>query len=102
MEALQPDRVLAGFERWLGQTVHVHLEVNPGAYWRNGSGILTQAHVKGDGPFRVFLEFIEGGLIQVDDLTHMDIHDNIVLCIAFDNQDRLARLIEVSPSPFRL
>jgi Protein of unknown function (DUF1806) len=89
--------------RWLGQNVYVHLEVNPGAYWRNGYAELTGVHVKGDGPYRLFLEFSQStGLIQVDDLTHMSITETQVICSGYDEQHRLARSVEVSCLPFSM
>lgn len=101
MSPLEPGKVLSALQKWIGQAVFVHLEVNPGAYWRNGSAVLEAIHVKGDGPFRIFLEFDgKQGLIQVDDLTHMLVSPDAVICTGYDSQDRLARTVEVSPRPF--
>lgn len=97
MSPLQPDEVRSALQKWVGQVVFVHLEVNPGAYWRNGTGRLSAVHVKGDGPFRVFLEFDQQtGLIQVDDLTDMLVSPELVICTAYDNHHRIARTLEVS------
>lgn len=101
MEQLNPNVVEHQLQQWVNRLVYVHLEVNPGAYWRNGSAVLTSVHVKGSGHFRVFLEFDGGrGLIHVDDLTHMSVDEQMVICTGYDNQDRLARTIEVSLQPF--
>lgn len=103
MERLKADVVTKRLATWVGQQVYIHLEVNPGAYWRNGSAVLVRGHVKGEGPFRVYLELQggEGGeLIHIDDLTHMEVQDDLIIVIAFDDMDRLSRTLEVSRKPF--
>ena len=103
MSPLEPEKVLSALQQWIGQAVFVHLEVNPGAYWRNGSGSLNAVHVKGEGPFRLFLEFNQKqGLIQMDELTHMSISPDVVICTAYDGHERIARTIEVSLTPFSM
>ena len=84
-----------------GRRVYIHLEVNPGAYWRNGGGRLEAAHVRGDGPYRLFLR-VDDGLIQIDALTHMALSDGIVICTGYDDVQRLARTVQVSLEPFAL
>ena len=84
-----------------GGRVYIHLEVNPGAYWRNGGGRLDAAHVRGDGPYRLFLR-IDGGLLQIDALTHMAVADGMVVCTGYDDLQRLARTVEVGLEPFAL
>jgi hypothetical protein len=103
MTPLDARRVHRQLEQWVGQDVYVHLEVNPGAYWRNGRALLTRVHLKGSGPYRLFLELdAASGLIQVDDLTHMVLSDSLVICTGFDDQQRVARSIEVSCRPFTM
>ncbi|MCF8564010.1 YojF family protein [Alicyclobacillus tolerans] len=103
MQALDPKRVQIALEHWLGRAVYVHLEVNPGAYWRNGTAVLSAVHVRGGGPHRVFLEFAEpAGLIHIDDVTHMVIEEHLVVCTGFDDRDRLARTLEISDCPFSM
>ncbi len=86
---------------WQGRRVYIHLEVNPGAYWRNGSGRLDAAHVRGDGPYRLFLR-VDGGLLQIDALTHMAVAEGMVVCTGYDDLQRLARTVEVGLEPFAL
>ncbi|MCL6445372.1 MAG: YojF family protein [Alicyclobacillus sp.] len=103
MEPMVPRQVVDRLNAWLGRTVFIHLEVNPGAYWRNGSAQLRAAHVKGDGPYRVFLELENAhGLIQVDGLTHMALERDLVVCIGLDEHQRLARTIEIGLQEFSL
>jgi len=103
LERIKADVVAQRLATWAGQQVYIHLEVNPGAYWRNGSAVLVRGYVKGEGPFRVYLELqgAEGGeLIHIDDLTHMEVQDDLLIVIAFDDIERLSRTLEVSPTPF--
>lgn len=102
MEPVKPERVLKQLESWQGQTVYVHLEVNPGAYWRNGEATLKRAHVKGSGHVRVYLEFEGDSLIHIDDLTHMELTSDMVICTGYDSNDRIARTVEVSVRPFKM
>lgn len=103
LEPIRPERVRERLSRWLTQDVYVHVEVNPGAYWRNGRARLLRSHVKGEGPYRVFLELDNGvGLIHVDDLTHMELSEDTVVCVGFDEHQRLARAIEVAVRPFSM
>lgn len=101
MAPLVARTVADALDAWRGRRVYIHLEVNPGAYWRNGGGRLEAAHVRGDGPYRLFLR-IEGGLIQIDTLTHMAVSDGMVICTGYDDVQRLARTVEVGVEPFAL
>jgi len=101
MELLNANRVLAILSDWVGQPVWLHVEVNPGAYWRGAAGTLAAVHVKGDGPFRLYVE-VSDGLIQVDELTHMDLTEGLVVVIGFGDSDRLARTLEISKQPLLL
>ena len=101
MQPFQPDEVSKQLTQWLHRQIYIHLEVNPGAYWRNGTGVLHAVYVKGEGPWRIFLQLDDAaGLIQIDDLTHMSLQAHVVVCIGFDDRQRLARTIEISRTPF--
>lgn len=95
------DTVSDALAGWQGNRVYIHLEVNPGAYWRNGEGRLEHAYVRGDGPYRLFLA-IDGGLIQIDALTHMSVERELVVCTGYDDAHRLARTVEISLQRFAL
>lgn len=103
MVHIDAKRLAESLQEWRGQRVFIHLEVNPGAYWRGGGAVLDAAHVRGNGPYRVFLE-LDGrtGLIQMDELTHMDVSDGLVIATAYDEHERIARTIEISRAPFPL
>lgn len=103
MDAFAVSVVEGRLREWTDRTVFIHLEVNPGAYWRNGKAVLKEGYVRGAGPYRVFLK-LDGGtsLIQVDDLTHMEISGDTLILIGFDEQQRLARTVEVSLRPFSM
>lgn len=108
MERIEAKRVTLHAKKFLEQLVYIHLEVNPGAYWRNGSAILRALHLKGDHPYRVFLELSsptvgtsEGNsLIQVNELTHMELGDDSLILTGYDDKGRIAETIEVSLSAF--
>jgi len=99
---IEPHMLHRQLAQWIGEAVYVHLEVNPGAYWRNGQANLQRVHVKGDGPYRVFLELAGQGLIHIDEVTHMTVADDLVTCTGYDDSNRLARTLEVSRKPFSL
>ncbi len=103
MEAIRAEALLKQLEQLVSQQVYIHLEVNPGAYWRNGRARLTAVHVKGSGPYRIFLEMSDdSGLIQVDSLTHMQLGDGLVIATGYDDHQRIARTVEISTSPFSM
>ncbi|WP_157801009.1 DUF1806 family protein [Bacillus solitudinis] len=101
MEKLSPDLLLKKLQQWVGTNIYIHIEVNPGGYFRNGKASLQRAHVKGEHGFRVFLELDDQkSIIHVDQLTHMDIADDLVIVTGYDEHDRLARTLEISSQPF--
>jgi hypothetical protein len=106
MEPIQPDAVLRHANLLLERDVYLHFEVNPGGYWRNGKSVLKAIHVKGEGPYRAFLRLMseisggEPGLIQVNDVTHMELGDEYLILTGYDDKGRIAQTIEVSLSPF--
>lgn len=101
MERIDEKRVQAAIQPLVGGTVYIHFEVNPSGYWRNGSATLDAFHLKGDGPYRVFLAMNDGaGLIQLNALTHMTVEDNTLILAGYDDKDRISELIEVRATPF--
>jgi Protein of unknown function (DUF1806) len=103
MEPILASLLQKKLQQWLGKVVYIHFEVNPGGYFRNGKATLYAAHVKGNDPFRVFLELDQQqAIIQVDDLTHMHIEDEMVIVTGYDSHDRLARTLEICTQPFRM
>lgn len=108
MKEIEAERVVSHATRFHGKPVFLHLEVNPGAYLRNGTSVLTAFHLKGEGPYRVFLELESAGpsehphkgLIQVNDITHMHLEDGLLILTGYDDKDRIAQTIEISLSPF--
>jgi hypothetical protein len=101
MEQISSDLLLTKLQQWIGKDLYIHIEVNPGGYFRNGKASLHNVHIKGHGSFRVFLELDQQqSIIHVDTLTHMTITDEQVILIGFDTHDRLARTLEISSRPF--
>lgn len=100
MEKFRVDQVNKRLAQWANKQVFLHLEVNPGAYWRGGTGVLQASHVKGEGPYRLYVELDNGtGPIQVDNLTHMELTDTLLVVLGLDESERLARTLELSLQP---
>jgi hypothetical protein len=103
MERIVPDLLLKSLKKLIGQKVYIHFEVNPGGYFRNGNATLYDAHVKGEGNFRVYLELEKKeSIIHVDQLTHMSITKEQIILMGYDEYDRLARTLEISNKPFSM
>jgi hypothetical protein len=103
MEQIVSNLLYQNLQKWKGQQVYIHLEVNPGGYFRNGNALLYDAHVKGEGSYRVYLELDEKqSIIHVDHLTHMKITERQIILMGYDEHHRLARTLEVSSKPFSM
>ncbi|MFC3885509.1 DUF1806 family protein [Bacillus songklensis] len=101
MEPISSELLLTKLQQWIGKNIYIHIEINPGGYFRNGKALLDRVHIKGHGSFRVFLELDQHqSIIHVDDLTHMSIADELVIVTGYDTYDRLARTLEISSRPF--
>lgn len=101
MELLQKEVVLEALQQFIGKHAYMHVEVNPGAYLRNSKVQISSVYVLGDNPYRIFLQF-DGGqaLLQMDNVTHMLVTQDIVIATGYDEYGRLARTIEISLTPF--
>jgi hypothetical protein len=103
MVPINSQALLDKLQQWLGTNIYIHIEINPGGYFRNGKATLSNVHVKGNQPFRVFLEMDQQqSIIQVDDLTHMSISEELVVICGYDHVERLARTLEISSKPFAI
>jgi len=103
MEPISHEQLHGALYEWLGLKVYIHFEINPGGYFRNGKALLSNVHIRGEGPYRVFLEFEEDrGIIQLDNLTHMSINEDFVIITGYDDFKRLARTVEISLTPFQV
>ncbi|MBM7571653.1 DUF1806 family protein [Aquibacillus albus] len=101
MENISSELLLKKLQHWVGTNIYIHMEINPGGYFRNGKACLERVHVKGEQAFRVFLELDQQeSIIHVDHLTHMHIADDLVVVTGYDEHDRLARTLEISSQPF--
>lgn len=103
MEPISSAVLLQKLQQWVGKSIYIHIEISPGGYFRNGKASLQAVHVKGQQSFRVFLELDERrSIIQIDDVTHMSIADELVTVTGYDAHDRLARTLEISMQSFPL
>jgi hypothetical protein len=101
MEPISVERLFMKVKRWIGKDVFIHIEINPGGYFRNGKASLHNVHIKGTNPYRIFLELDQQeAVIHVDDVTHMKMEEELVIVTGYDPYDRLARTLEISSRPF--
>ncbi len=101
MELMQKEVVLEALQQFIGKSAYLHMEVNPGAYLRNSKVRISDVHVLGDNPFRIYLQLDDGqALLQMDNVTHMLITQEMVITTGYDEYGRLARTIEVAMTPF--
>ncbi len=103
MVPISPNLLVNKVQQWKGKDVYIHIEINPGGYFRNGKASLDEVYVKGNNTYRIYLELDQKqSIIHVDDLTHMSIEDDLVIITAYDDFQRLARTLEISLKPFTI
>jgi len=103
MKEIVSDFLLINLQKLIGQKVYIHFEINPGGYFRNGTALLSDVHVKGEKSYRVYLELdAKQSIIHVDNLTHMKVTDEQIILMGYDEYDRLARSLEISCNPFSM
>lgn len=90
--------ILKGFE---GSRVYMHFEFPRGGFVRNVSTAVTEAHLKGAGPYRVALRCEGDGWVIMEELTHFEAteHGPLFLC-ALESDGRLSRTLQISREPF--
>lgn len=89
---------LQGFE---GSRVYLHFEFPVGGFVRNVSTTVSEAHLKGTGPYRVALRCEGDGWVMMEGLTHAVVPENgpLFLC-ALEEDGRLNRALQISRAPF--
>ncbi|MFB5190303.1 DUF1806 family protein [Alicyclobacillus fastidiosus] len=98
MQVKSVDEAKAWLAQYVGQTVYLHMEVNPQGYIRNVPVLLKLAHIHGDGAYRVYLEWEQpNGIVQLNDVTDFYEENGVFIFTAYDNQSRIAHSLEVSP-----
>lgn len=97
------NKVVAHLDPMCGNLVFLHMEVNPGAYIRNAAVKLERYHVRGDGVYRVYLEFADRqGILHMDDVTEARVEEGRVLFVGYDERERLARTLVISLQPLSM
>lgn len=116
MKPIIVDEVQPELERFVDESVYLHLETTNGAYAaenrdgtkgmavcayvRNATVRFERASIKGSGPFRVGLQ-MEHGWIYAEGLTDWEVDEKGRLLLAGHDQDgRLAVALELSFTPF--
>ncbi|WP_262685381.1 YojF family protein [Paenibacillus baimaensis] len=90
--------VLKSFE---GKEVYLHTEVNPGALLRNIRVEIEQAHLSGEGSYRLALRLRNNGWVRTESITHYSLDARgRVFAASYDEQNRIATLIQIGLFPF--
>lgn len=94
--------VQAALDQFAGQVVYVHAEQIPGGFLRNMRVSVQQAYLRGGGSCRVALRCEDDAWVRMEDLTHweVDTEGRLIFCAFGDEQQRLARTLEISSRPF--
>ncbi|WMT41848.1 DUF1806 family protein [Paenibacillus sp. D2_2] len=76
--------------RLVGAKVYVHSEATSYMFVRNFSVQLTEAHIAGEGTYRVALRFNGDGWLRMEALTDYEVDDQGRLLLAgFDDKGRM-------------
>jgi len=101
MEPIVKKKVEEALQAFHGCRTYVHAEVIPGGFVRNAAVDVRQAHIAGDGPYRIAVQFDHDGWIRMENLTHFEIDGKRRLLLAgHDDQGRLSTVLELSFAPF--
>ncbi len=97
-----PTDVQAALDRFSGQAAYIHAELIPGGFLRNMRVHIREAYLRGGDRCRVALRCADDAWVRMEDLTHWEIdrEDRLIFCAFGDEQQRLARTLEVSLRPF--
>lgn len=101
MQPIEPAVVAAVLKRFEGQQVYLHFEFPRGGFIRNLTAEVEEAHLRGDGPYRVALRCRQDGWVIMEGLTHMAAVQGapLFLC-AFESDQRLSQALQISRDPF--
>ncbi|WP_067718909.1 DUF1806 family protein [Ferroacidibacillus organovorans] len=96
-------KIAAHLDPMCGTPVFLHMEVNPGAYIRNAMVTLERYHVRGQGVYRIYLQFADQqGILHMDDVTEARVEDGRVLFVGYDEMERIARTLVISSQPLSM
>ncbi|MFD1673358.1 DUF1806 family protein [Alicyclobacillus fodiniaquatilis] len=103
MQSLSVQDAEAWLKRHQGLTLYVHLEVNPQGYIRNAKVAFRAGHIKGAGPYRVYLTWDDPeGMVQLNEITDFYEENACLICTAYDTQSRIAQSVVLSPVPLSM
>jgi hypothetical protein len=93
--------VQRALDAFTGREAWVHAEWIPGGFCRNLRVEVERGYLRGSGPYRAALRCAGGAWVRIEDVTHWELDDEGRLhLLAFaDAEQRLARTLEVSPTP---
>lgn len=108
MQPITPAEVQADLDRFVNQTVYLHLETTAGAYTEGAAGAFIRnavirfrrAMLQGTGPYRAGLK-LDHGWVYAEGLTDWEVDAQGRLLLAgHDKEGRLQVALELSLTPF--
>lgn len=91
----------AELRKFVGAEVYVHSEATSFVFVRNFKVKVTEAHVKGEGPYRVALRFEDRGWLRMEALTHAEADGSGRLLLAgYDDRGRMNVALHLGKEPF--
>ncbi|WAH35864.1 DUF1806 family protein [Alicyclobacillus dauci] len=103
MRELTIDEAKQWLQTRIGRTVYLHMESNPEGYIRNIPVHLRAVHIRGEGPYRVYVEWDNPqGILQVNDITDVYEDEAVLVFTAYDTQTRISHNLEISVQPLSM
>ncbi|WP_308639709.1 DUF1806 family protein [Paenibacillus silvisoli] len=86
---------------YIGQEAYIHCEATSDLFVRNFKVSVTEAHLAGDGAYRVALRFKSIGWLRMEGLTHYEVdRQGRLLMAGFDGRGRMHVALELGKEPF--
>ncbi len=102
MQPIDAQPVAAALKRFEGRRAYVHFEFCRGGFVRNLSADILEAHLRGEGPYRVALRCQGDGWVIMEELTHAELPrgKGPLFIGALEEDQRLSRALSISLEPF--
>lgn len=101
MQPIRTEDLGAALKFFEGQQAYLHFEFARGGFVRNLTAQVEEAHLRGNGAYRVALRCKSDGWLVMEGLTHADLTQSSCVCLyALDNDQRLSRALQLSLEPF--
>ncbi|OME84147.1 hypothetical protein BK120_13695 [Paenibacillus sp. FSL A5-0031] len=91
----------AAFQAFIGKEVYIHSEATSFVFVRNFKVSLIEAHIAGEGSYRIALRFDELGWLRTEALTHYELTvDGKLLLAGYDDKGRMNVALQLGKEPF--